>query len=268
MVNGMRASVHFGCDGRISPLASGIVHLILTLALLATPVPTTTASYAVYNRITHTLTGKDVHKQIRSASLVKILIAIEQLETRGDDPRIEAMLRSSDDNSASELWVENGWELVVTKTAARLGLQDTAPPERRGMWGYTAVSAYDIVKTYRYVLEDAKPHVRHTIMGHLRKATKCASDGFDQSFGLPSATRKPAFKQGWSGFGDPTEPCVDRPRPRAMWDLDLKSPAMHTSGTCRHSIVAILTLHPQGTTYQQAAKRVTRLTEEVTKYRC
>ncbi|MFI6097854.1 hypothetical protein ACIA8G_20035 [Lentzea sp. NPDC051213] len=248
------------------------MHLLLTLALLATPVPTTTSSYAVYNRITHTLTGKDVHKPIRSASLVKILIAIEQLETRGDDPRIEPMLRASDDTAASELWVENGWEQLVVRTADRLGLKDTRPPERRGMWGYTAVSAYDVVKTYRYLLEDAKPKVRRTIMGHLHKATKCASDGFDQSFGLPSATHRPAFKQGWSGFGDPTTPCVPKPGPRLLLDadpeLDLKSPAMHTTGTCRFSIVAVLTLHPQGTTYDQAAKRVTRLTEEVTKYRC
>ncbi|MFS8104898.1 hypothetical protein LFM09_48130 [Lentzea alba] len=249
------------------------MHLLLSLALIAgapapAPEPTPSESYAVYNRFTHHLTGKDVHKQIRSASLVKILIAIEQLETRGDDPRIEPMLRASDDNSASELWVENGWEQLVVRTAERIGLKDTQPPANRGMWGYTAVSAYDIVKIYRYVLEEADPKVRRTIMGHLHKATKCASDGFDQSFGLPSATRRPAFKQGWSGFGDPVDPCVDKPRPRMQFDIDLKSPAMHTSGTCRHNIVAVLTLHPQGTTYKQAAKRVTRVTEEVTKYRC
>ncbi|ANZ42523.1 hypothetical protein BBK82_06050 [Lentzea guizhouensis] len=230
--------------------------------------PATTASYAVYDRITHTLTGRDVHKPIRSASLVKILIAIEQLETKGDDPRIEPMLRASDDNAASELWVENGWEQLVVNTANRLGLQDTRPPENRGMWGYTAVSAYDVVQTYRYLLERAKPQVGWTIMGHLHRAEKCAADGFDQSFGLPDATWWPAFKQGWSGFGDPARPCRDHPRPRAAWDLDLQSPAMHTSGTCGFSIVALLTLHPKGTTYDQAAKRVTRLTEEVTKYRC
>ncbi|KOV82331.1 hypothetical protein ADL03_24560 [Nocardia sp. NRRL S-836] len=242
--------------------------MLLTLALLATPVPTTTASYAVYDRVTHALTGRDVHRPIRSASLVKILIAIEQLETRGDDPRIEPMLRVSDDTAASELWVENGWEQLVVRTARRLGLQDTRPPEKRGMWGYTAVSAHDVVKVYRYLLEDARPHVRHTVMGHLRRAERCAADGFDQSFGLPDVTTRPAFKQGWSGFGDPVKPCTDRPRPRAEWDLDLTSPAMHTSGTCGFSIVAVLTLHPRGTSYDQAAKRVTRLTEEVTKYRC
>ncbi len=244
------------------------MHILLTLALLATPVPTTTASYAVYDRTTHTMTGRDVHKPIRSASLVKILIAIEQLETRGDDPRVEPMLRVSDDNAASELWVENGWEQLVVRTAQRLELRDTRPPEDRGMWGYTALSAHDVVKIYRYLLEDATPRVRHTIMGHLHRAEKCASDGFDQSFGLPRATRWPAFKQGWSGFGDPSKPCRQHPRPRARWEPDLRSPAMHTSGTCGFSIVALLTLHPQGTTYDQAAKRVTRLTEEVTKYRC
>lgn len=255
-----------------------IVHILLSMALLAAPVAAvpaetesasrTTAAYAVYDRFTHRVTGRDVHKPIRSASLVKILIAIEQLETRGDDPRIEPMLRVSDDYSASELWVENGWEQLVVRTAERIGLRDTRPPENRGMWGYTAVSAHDVVQTYRYLLERADPKVRRTIMGHLHRAEKCASDGFDQSFGLPSVTWRPAFKQGWSGFGDPVKPCVDRPRARVQWDLDTTSPALHTSGTCGFSVVAVLTLHPRGTTYAQAGRRVTRLTEEVTKYRC
>ncbi|MEU0880359.1 hypothetical protein ABZ345_17285 [Lentzea sp. NPDC005914] len=48
----------------------------------------------------------------------------------------------------------------------------------------------------------------------------------------------------------------------------LLTPATHTSGTCFFTIVAVLTPHPQGTTYDQAAKRVTRLTEEVAKHRC
>jgi hypothetical protein len=48
------------------------------------------------------------------------------------------------------------------------------------MWGYTAVSASDVAKSYRYVLEKAKPKVRNTIMGHLHHAEKCASDGFDR----------------------------------------------------------------------------------------
>jgi hypothetical protein len=201
---------------------------------------------------------------------VKILIAIEQLEMRGDDPRIEPMLRRSDDYSASELWVENGWDQLVVRTVQRLGLEDTRPPEKRGMWGYTAVSASDVIKIYRYVLEDAAPFVRDTIMGHLQNAEKCASDGFDQSFGLPSVTTRPAFKQGWSGFGDPEQPCVRSKGARrsVTWDLDTRSPALHTSGTCADSIVAVLTLHPAGTRYSDAATEVTRLAEEVTKYRC
>ena len=74
-------------------------------------------------------------------------------------------------------------------------------------------------------------------------------------------------------LGDPQEPCVQKRRPRLLLDadepeLDLKSPVMHTSGTCLFSIVAVLTLHPQGTTWQEASTRVTRVTEEVTKYRC
>ena len=49
-----------------------------------------------------------------------------------------------------------------------------------------------------------------------------------------------------AAVGDPAKPCVDHPRPRLAFDIDLKSPAMHTSRTCLFDIVAVLTPHPQG----------------------
>lgn len=132
--------------------------------------------------------------QYRSASLVKLLIALDYLESRGSDAEIppddrvllESMLRSSDDEAASELWARNGWETIVERMADRLDLTDTKPPADRRVWGYTATSAADVTRIYEYLLEGADPSVSEFILGNLRKVTRCAIDGRDQHFGIPN----------------------------------------------------------------------------------
>jgi hypothetical protein len=255
-------------------------------------VPTdVTVAFAVFDRAAgRTTLGYNEHKRIRSASVVKILIALDYFETYGADTEIPPadlallvpMLRSSADNPASELWVRLGWEKIVERAVVRLGLEDTAPPVNVGFWGYTSVSAADVVTIYRHVLDDAHPKVRDFIMGNLHQATSCATDGFDQSFGIPSAVPGDvAFKQGWSRFGDvPPRPCVeptpllqngaakDGPlsdRAAAPNDVDLTSAAMHTTGTYAHDrkIMAVLTLQPAGTAWDVSAERVTVVTKAV-----
>ncbi|MFI9504510.1 hypothetical protein [Nocardia sp. NPDC052566] len=175
------------------------------------------ASFMVFDRETGSASVQfEAHKQYRSASVVKLLIALDYLEshdlsltTPSDDlARLQAMLRSSDDDTASYLWIENGWDAIIDRSVAKLGLTDTAPPAKRGMWGYTAISAADVVTIYRYILETANPAIRDFIMSNLHQSTKCGQDGFDQSFGISRAlTHQPkAVKQGWSGFGDEPEP--------------------------------------------------------------
>ncbi|GAA2211593.1 hypothetical protein GCM10009850_070530 [Nonomuraea monospora] len=152
---------------------------------------------------------RNAHRKYRSASVVKILIAIDYLERRKSVPAADArllkiMLRSSDDDAASTLWDRLGKGQIIVRQARRLGLSDTAPPpaSKPGFWGYTSLSAYDIVRTYRYLLDRAEPRVRDTILGHLRQSTPCGTDGFDQTFGIPDGVPRPwAVKQGWSGFG-------------------------------------------------------------------
>jgi hypothetical protein len=164
--------------------------------------------------------------------------------------------------------------------------------------GYTALSAADVVKTYQYILTEAHPKYRDFIMDNLRQTTKCGSDGFDQSFGIPSALPKPwAVKQGWSGFGAapaPGEECVESSQPRraravpasqevrdaiaqiaaadadvttnAATDIDLTSRAMHTTGTVGEDdqkIVVVLTLEPMNLAWKDSADRITNLTEAV-----
>jgi hypothetical protein len=250
----------------------------------ATVPPDVTVAFAVYDRDSrHTTLRYNEHEQIRSASVVKLLIALDYFETNGADTPIPdadlallvPMLRSSYDDAASELWVRLGWEKIVERAVVRLKLRDTAPPVNVGFWGYTALSAADVITIYRHILEDAPQRVRDFIMGNLSEATNCASDGFDQSFGIPSAVPgRVAFKQGWSRFGDvPPRPCVE-PKPRRYIGAskdgeerslapDLTRPAMHTTGTYGHKIMAVLTLEPVGTTWDQSAARITALTKAV-----
>ncbi|MEZ0073867.1 hypothetical protein [Planotetraspora sp. GP83] len=158
------------------------------------------------------------HHRFRSASVVKILIALDYLERhKGPIPKkdlglLVPMLRGSDDNAATALWRRGGQGRIVQRVARKLRLADTGPPPaaKPGFWGYTAISASDIALVYRYLLERADPRVRDFILGQLRKAWQCASDGFDQYFGIPRAVPRPwAVKQGWSGFGAvPPVKCV------------------------------------------------------------
>jgi hypothetical protein len=272
------------------------------------------AGIAVYDRESGTFVVQQrATQRFRSASLSKLLIVLDYLWNRGpaysipqaDRARLDVMLRSSDDGAASYFWRLNGSGQIVTRMAGRLGLQDTAPPPaaRPTAWGYTALSAADLVRVYRYLLESAPAPVRDFVMGNLRQATKCGTDRFDQSFGIPSAFGKPwSAKQGWSGFGDtPANPCtanaafdgsgrafVDVSRPRSAplaeqaGSLDASRPrtaqlaatptpsfageVLHTTGTVGasdRSIVAVLTLHPEGTSYAKATAALTALTRSL-----
>lgn len=262
--------------------------------------------FEVYDREAgETVVAGNEHERFRSASLVKLLIALDYLRTLGasdlpaeDRALLVPMLRSSDDTAASILWVRGGFDAVITRMVDAIGLVDTEPPADRRFWGYTAVSAADVVAVYNYLLDEAPKRDRALILGNLRRATRCASDGFDQYFGIPRAVPRPwAVKQGWSGFGSSPPagqecgapgraatppvpllpftvlaaaeappnllPAVRAENARsATSDVDLTHPAMHTSGLVDHdrTIVVVLTLQPAGTTWRDSGERVTGLT--------
>lgn len=230
--------------------------------------------------------------RFRSASLVKLMIALDYFWDKGpsytvpaaDRPRLDVMLRSSDDSAATALWKANGQRAIVTRMVQRLGLQDTAPPpaSQPGYWGYTAVSAGDLVRIYQYILGKAPAPVRDYIMGNLHQSTKCGTDRYDQSFGIPSTFRKPwAAKQGWSGFGDnPATPCAagaslqhqpGEGQARFVGvavpnQPDMSGEVLHTTGTVGDNdryIVAVLSVHPNGTQFAKAAATLTRLTRSL-----
>jgi hypothetical protein len=217
--------------------------------------------------------------RFRSASLVKLLIVVDHLWGKdavptADRPQLDVMLRASDDAAATRFWKRNGQRAVVSRMVARLGLADTAPPpaDQPGFWGYTALSAGDVVRVYRYLLDTAPAAVRDYVLGNLHQATRCGTDRYDQSFGIPSAFAKPwAAKQGWSGFGDrPANPCTvtaalpldDGTLARAPNAPDMLGEVLHTTGTVGagdRAIVAVLSVHPNGTSFATAAKTLTAL---------
>lgn len=268
----------------------------------------TTAAWVVFDRRAGSagkiVAARNAHRRYRSASVVKILIAIDYLERRKTVPAADArllgeMLRSSDDAAATTLWSRSGRGAIVTRTARRLGLADTAPPpaSHPGFWGYTSLSAYDVVRTYRYLLDTAEPRVRDTILGHLRRATPCGNDGFPQYFGIPGGVPRPwAVKQGWSGFGTvPPTRCAGSAaggtaaggtvaggtaaggttggsisavarRAAGSGVPDHGRPVLHSTGLAGRGdryVMAVLTAHPAGGTWNDSVRRVTRLTGDL-----
>jgi hypothetical protein len=257
-----------------------------------------TAGIAVFDRQTGAFTEqRNVTQRFRSASLVKLLIALDYLWNRGpgyavaaaDRDRFDLMLRSSDDDAASYFWKLDGSGAIVTRMVGRLSLQDTTPPPaNRTGWGSTALSAADLVRVYRYLLDQAPGPVRDAVLGDLRRSTRCGTDGFDQSFGIPSAFSRPwAVKQGWYEFGGkPPTRCVETaaapagpladPLPpagpagppawpvavRAPVDVDWTGEVLHTTGTVGagdRAIVVVLTVQRHGTPFRTASAALTRL---------
>jgi hypothetical protein len=222
-----------------------------------------TVGYVVLDRATGRYT-KWYHgnHRFRSASVVKLLIALDHLWTR--DPadmrphnrrRLGVMLRRSDDAAASYFWARNGYRGVVLRMNRRLGLTDTAPPPRRlrGWWGYTAMTAADTARIYRYILTEARQPVRRWIMWRLRHATPRGTDGFYQRFGVLALGPPKAAKQGWS---------ADAPAGPRIKGLNLRALALHTTGVVgahNRFVVVAFTLHPRGTRFSTARAKVTRL---------
>ncbi|MFI6455719.1 hypothetical protein ACIBF6_29660 [Streptosporangium amethystogenes] len=268
-----------------------------------------TAGYVVFDRQTAKVTEyRNAHRRFRSASVVKILIAIDRLESHSgvskkDLALLKVMLRVSDDNAATSFWSRGGQGRIIQRMARKLRLTDTAPPpaDKPGFWGYTSLSAMDVVKTYRYLLDRADPKVSGLILGHLRRAGQCGSDGFDQYFGIPRGVRGPwAVKQGWSGYGS-TPPVRCRPAaspaaraasaaftsaspvPVALGATapsgvttaapaeagpvpDLGRPVLHSTGLVgpgERWIMVLLTAHPAGATWQHSTAQTTKLAREV-----
>ena len=284
-MNILKQFAHFGF-----PFAA----LTAVTNLSAAPLPANTT--VAYQVIDHAHDDRVVysyaeHRVFRSASTVKLLIALDYLETKGPNATIppadlallEPMLRWSDNASASTLWVRGGSDQIITRMRTKLSLVDTYAPADPGMWGYTAVSAADLATAWEYILYRAAPSIRDTLLGYLYRPRQCAS-GCNQFWGIPRACPYPrAAKQGWSGYDNgPKESCVEGSEvtpsdsilkydpPTGLstggsGTLDLNNFVMHSTGTTDSGriVFAVLTLAAKSRPYDSAAMIITGLTKSL-----
>jgi len=258
----------------------------------AVPVPAgVKAGIAVYDRQAGAFTVQhNVDQRFRSASLVKLFIAIDYLWSRESVPadeqaRLDLMLSRSDDNAASHFYDLGGRSAIIGRMNQRLGLSGAAavvpPTAPRTGWGSTEVSAAHLMRVYRYLLDEAPARIGQYIVGRIRKGTfgKCGTDGYDQSFGIPAAfAGQPwAAKQGWYEFASAPKTCKSAAPASLPLDaapaapavpaalaapVDFNGEALHTTGIVGQndrSIVVVLTVHPHGTSYAAATAAVTKL---------
>ncbi|MFE6613777.1 hypothetical protein [Amycolatopsis sp. NPDC057786] len=208
-------------------------------------VPGGQVSVVVYDRAAKkTTVSVKADRPYTSASLVKLLIALEALQAGAPASSVQRMLSASDDDIASRLWTAYGGPAIVTRWATKIGLGGTRPPEDPGRWGDTRITAADVAKIYRYLLDQAGAGTRTTIMRALSGATESGSDGVRQYFGIPDAvgSLRWSIKQGWA--------CCRGSR------------ILHSSGTVGDDdrrIVVVLTSQPTSTTYTGAGRRVTEV---------
>ncbi|HZE39005.1 MAG TPA: hypothetical protein VE172_09375 [Stackebrandtia sp.] len=166
-------------------------------------VDTSTGVYGitVYDTVNHRATLQyHANKPFKMLSVVKLLIALDTLDSGGDPSEVSDMLRYSDDAIARELWWQGGKTDVIARMTSKIGLSHTKPPDDPIWWGFTTSTASDLVRIYRYILDDAPAPSRRIIMSALEHASRTGSDGFNQYFGIPTAAGSQpwAVKQGWS----------------------------------------------------------------------
>jgi hypothetical protein len=138
----------------------------------------------------------DVHF---SMSVSKILIAVGALRNGADPSRVAEMISRSDDPIANELWGVVGGPVAIEELAEEMGLEHATPSPDWGRWGDVLISASDIVRMYEYILAELPEDDRAVIVDAMVGTTELGSDGYDQTFGIPTAADGLdwAVKQGW-----------------------------------------------------------------------
>jgi hypothetical protein len=214
--------------------------------------PAVTVSVAVLDRATGRFASNAAGtKPMYSASVIKIVLAVDMLQRRAVSPADLALLRRalgpSDDKAMNVLWTRLDGPSAVSRVARQLGLTATRPPANPSQWGQALVSARDMVVVFRHILDSMPAADRELIMGTLAGAPPIAADGFNQAFGLMAAAPSAAAKQGWMC-------CVDG-------RIQLQS--VGTLGEQRRFVVALLSSHPAGRGHDDARKIVNAAADAV-----
>jgi len=156
---------------------------------------------AVYDIKRHKVYGSGSYRStFASESVVKAMIAtrlILQGRMHGSTARrAYKMITQSDDGIASAFYGSVGGDHLINWVKRHYHVPDLgSPPHRAGWWGNTHITPIGLVKFYAKVKRDRK--VGPWLLNAMHHAHKYGSDGTYQFFGLPSATRHAAVKQGW-----------------------------------------------------------------------
>ncbi len=154
----------------------------------------------------------DADSQFYTASVVKLLIAIDAAESQGGQPdpaladRIRQMLSASDDSVADSLWDADGGDEIVDRMTALIGLPGTRAPDDPAQWGETRTTPSDVVTIYHYLTTTAPQPERDLVLGALGAVSEIAADGTDEYFGIPAALPGAdwAVKPGWMSLDSST----------------------------------------------------------------
>jgi hypothetical protein len=140
-----------------------------------------------------------------AGSVMKVIIATKILATgkmTGDiAARAFKMVTLSDDDQATYLWDTFGSSGIITWVAKHYRIPDLGTPnDEPGFWGNTHITSHGIAELYYHALRD--PAVGPWLSNAMHHYNCQASDGTDQCFGIPQATKSAGVKQGWSaGYG-------------------------------------------------------------------
>ncbi len=159
---------------------------------------------AVVDLDTGAAAGHNADTPFRSASLSKLLVAVDMLTSgelpEADRQRLERALSLSDDNAMNALWTLHDGMGAIDRVAAQAGMTNTHAPQDASQWGDVEVSANDFAKLYQYVLTELPDAERDFIVNALSTASPTAADGFDQAYGLLAPGVGGYAKQGWMWY--------------------------------------------------------------------
>ena len=173
----------------------------------------TTEAIAELDRLTgqYRDNGALAHRQIESASVMKVFIAENLLHRRdlgqislsaADMNDMTRMLRESYDAAANRFWSTFGANAIVSDVIGRYGLSETGLTSNVRYWGNTLITAHDMVVFYQRLLDGTgglSAGSRDWIVDQMRHSVPQGDGGY-QFFGLyDGLPREPviAQKQGW-----------------------------------------------------------------------
>ncbi|WP_433565907.1 hypothetical protein ACQP1O_12135 [Nocardia sp. CA-151230] len=191
-------------------------------------------------------------EQFYTASVVKLLIALDALKTQNWQPdpdtttQLTQMLSTSDDDIADVMWDNGGNNAIIDRMVTAIGLSATTAPDDTAQWGETLTTPRDVIAVFHYITTTIPAPARDLIVGALHNASQTAADGTDQYFGIPDALTGAtwAVKQGWMDLDSST----------TLDTTGLVSPS--PDQPYRYAVV-VLSTQPAGTSWSVAGAALT-----------